>query len=272
MKLGVIALRFALVFGGFLMLAPAIWADGILADPLRASTLLNSTPTANMTVVDDADCPTPDGVLTLEKAIVTAVCRNPETARTWANVRAGVANVGSARSAYLPSLSASAGIGHNYAATNGSTNRGSPSSSFSPGVNLSMLLLDFGGRSASVDATAQALLAADYTHNSTLQTVMNTAVAAYYNMASAEAGVKAALDSEKSANTAWQAAKTRVSVGVATPVDELQARSTYGPGPADAPRGRTHARYRPRHPCPCHGVGAQCGVHLSVARKPWRNG
>src|SRR5439155_985908 len=97
--------------------------------------------------------------------------------------------------------------------------------SFGPNVNVSWLLLEFGGRSGSIDVTREALLAADWTHNATLQSVVLAVEQAYFLYL----GTKGLLDAQqttlKEAETNLDAAQQRHRVGLATIADVLQART-----------------------------------------------
>ncbi|MDR2220327.1 MAG: TolC family protein, partial [Methylobacillus sp.] len=74
-------------------------------DPLRAEQDISATPAGDMV----AACAFDTSVtrpLPLSEAIERALCSNPKTRETWADVKAQAAAVGIARSAYLPTLSA----------------------------------------------------------------------------------------------------------------------------------------------------------------------
>jgi len=104
------------------------------------------------------------GALTLAQIVDQALCNNPQTAAAWANACAQAAQVGIARSEYLPAIGA---IG---AATvtdsDGSTRAAGAQSSGagrstqrSAGVTLSYLLYDFGARDAVLEGSLQTLAA-----------------------------------------------------------------------------------------------------------------
>jgi outer membrane protein TolC len=57
-------------------------------------------------------------------------------------------------------------------------------------LSLNYLLFDFGGRDASLELAQQSLQAADWTHNSTLQSVLLTAVQSYYLLYAAQQAVQ----------------------------------------------------------------------------------
>lgn len=94
-------------------------------------------------------------------------------------------------------------------------------------LSLSYIMLDFGGRQASVDAARQALYASNWTHNRGLQTVILTILQTYYNFIAAQATVEAQKDNLKNATQNLESAKTMYEAGVARLVDFLLARSAF---------------------------------------------
>src|SRR6266576_5665199 len=162
--------------------------------------------------------------LKLTDVIDIALRNNTATSAAWADARAAAATYGAAKGQYYPTIVlggtaqaikriASGGVG------------AAKQQSFGPNVNVSWLLLDFGGRSGSIDVTREALLAADWTHNATLQSVVLAVEQAYFLYL----GTKALLDAQqttlKEAQTNLEAAEQRHRVGLATIADVLQART-----------------------------------------------
>ena len=189
-------------------------------------------------------CPSslPARPLNLADVIDTALCRNPQTASAWATARSRAADVGTARAAYLPRLSASGSVTRVVAGdrTSGGSSSGdggdgsglsSGSSSgrtrYSASATLSYLLFDFGARGAALDGARALLDAARYTRNATLQGVYLSAVTGYYGWVSAEGALKAAVEGERAAKESLDAASIREQVGTATRADRLQAQTAY---------------------------------------------
>jgi outer membrane protein TolC len=86
-------------------------------------------------------------------------------------------------------------------------------------------LFDFGGRSGNVGAARGALLAANYTHNATLQNVVLQIQSAYYQYIANRALLQSQRSAAREAQTSLAAAEERRRVGVATIADVLQART-----------------------------------------------
>lgn len=94
-------------------------------------------------------------------------------------------------------------------------------------LSVSYIMLDFGGRQASVEAARQALFSANWTHNRNLQTVILTILQSYYNYIAAEATVEAQKENFNNAKQNLESAKTMYEAGVARLVDFLLARSAF---------------------------------------------
>src|SRR6266550_4162411 len=117
--------------------------------------------------------------LKLTDVIDIALRNNTATSAAWADARAAAATYGAAKGQYYPTIAlggtvqaikriASGGVG------------AAKQQSYGPSVTVSWLLLDFGGRSGTIGATREALLAADWTHNATLQSVVLAVEQAYF--------------------------------------------------------------------------------------------
>ena len=165
--------------------------------------------------------PLPSGTIYRVLEVVDqALCRNPKTHEAWANARAQAAQVGVARSDYLPSLDG------RIAATQSRTD-GQSTNLRSSSLTLSWLLYDFGARDANLEYARQLLSAASSTLDATVQTVFLTALQSYYNAQAARAALTAAQESEKASRESLTAAETRYRVGTATPADRLQAQTAW---------------------------------------------
>ncbi len=166
--------------------------------------------------------------LTLAEAIALALQNNPETRMAWANARAAAAGYGAARSAWLPVLSADGSLARSrQESAPDRPDDYNPFTVYGYGASLSWLLFDFGGRAAAIDASRQALLAVDWTHNAVIQNTVLQTVSAYYTCAGARAMVQADSAALASAATALKAAEEKRGVGLATSADLLQAQTAW---------------------------------------------
>ena len=161
--------------------------------------------------------------ITLAQIVDVALSNNPQTRAAWLNARAAEAQLGSARSAYLPEVDLNASLTYG----RGSGEGAHSSTQFGTSLGLTYLLFDFGGREAAVEQARQALIAADFQHNQTIQDVVLQAQQAYYDYLDAKALLSAQDATLKERKTSLDAAEARHNAGVATIADVLQARTAY---------------------------------------------
>jgi outer membrane protein TolC len=162
--------------------------------------------------------------LTLADVVDLALRNNPATRASWAQARAAADVLGSVRGDYFPELNASVTASRTKSpATAGRT--GGLRSEYGPSLNLNYLLLDFGGRSGSIEAARQNLFAADLTHNATIQNVVLDAESAFFSYASTLALLSAERSAIAEGEANLKSAEQRNKVGLATIADVLQART-----------------------------------------------
>lgn len=162
--------------------------------------------------------------LTLEDVIGLALEGSPDARESWANAKAQAAAYGVARGTWFPTIQGSATVTRLKTAAILGRNAVTQSV-YQPSASFTYLLLDLGGRSGGVRAEREALVAANWTHNSTLQNVVATAAAAYFDYAAAKALLAAQQSTVAQADTNLAATEDRRRVGVATIADVLQART-----------------------------------------------
>ncbi len=162
--------------------------------------------------------------LTLGDVIDVALRNNPVTRVSWAQARAAAAEYGSTRGSFLPAISGSATVSRTKSVpVNGGESI--ERAQVNPAVTLSYLLLDFGGRSGTIDAARQNLFAADLTHNATIQNVVLQVETAYFTYMANSALLRAERSAIAEAQANLSSAQQRDSVGIATIADVLQART-----------------------------------------------
>ena len=162
--------------------------------------------------------------LTLAEVVDIGLRNNPATRESWANARAAAAAYGSERGAYFPTIDGD--VTGTRLKTVASQGRSAVTQSvFNPSLNISYLLFDFGGRSGNVGAARNELIAANFTHNATLQGVVLQIQSAYFEYVANRALLQAQRTTEREARTNLTAAEERHRVGVATIADVLQART-----------------------------------------------
>ncbi len=162
--------------------------------------------------------------LTLAEVVDLGLRNNPATRLSWANARAAAAAYGSERGAYLPTIDGD--VTATRLKTVASQGRSAVTQSvLNPSLSLSYLLFDFGGRSGNVGTARNDLIAANFTHNATLQAVVLEIQSAYFQYVANRALLEAQRTTQREARTNLTAAEERHRVGVATIADVLQART-----------------------------------------------
>jgi outer membrane protein len=173
----------------------------------------------------------PVGSLTLEVAVESALCNNPETRSAWIAVQERAAAVGASKSAYLPTLSASGQYVHDDAITRVrdhpelSTNYSSVVNS--EGLSLGWLLYDFGGRKAKLKSAEALLSAAQASESAALQDTFADTAKFYYAARAANEQVLADQAITTDAQDSLRAAKERVSRGIAPITEQFQAQTSW---------------------------------------------
>src|SRR5881398_697997 len=163
--------------------------------------------------------------LRLTDVIDIALRNNTATSAAWADARAAAATYGAAKGQYYPTIALNGTVTAIRRTVSQAGQQAVEQQFYAPTLNLSWLLLDFGGRSGSVGAARAALLAADWTHNATLQTVVLAVEQAYFLYLSTKALLDAQQTTLAEARTNLEAAEQRHKVGLATIADVLQART-----------------------------------------------
>lgn len=236
------------VAAGFLWAAGAVMADDFPPypeDPFGTRDALSTSPGRA------ADSPNPGDpcridrkvpqTWTLTDIVDQALCHNPDTRRAWASARYQATQLGVAEAAYLPTVNLSvpisrsqntAGTGFSNSipvsgANAGISTRRSEITRIAATLSLNYLLFNFGGREAAVESARQALVAANLGHARILQSVLFSAIQAYYQLFASNAALESAEAAERSSAKALEAAATRYEVGAAALADKLQAQTAY---------------------------------------------
>ena len=200
----------------------AVRPDTLWVPPPAASRAEHSAqPTARDLPAGLADRRT---ALTLEDVVALALEGSPDARESWANARAQAAAYGAARGAWFPTIQGAATATRLKTAAILGRNAVTQTV-YQPSASFTYLLLDLGGRSGEVRAEREALIGANWTHNSTLQNVVATAAAAYFDYTAARALLSAQRATVAQADTNLAATEERRRVGVATIADVLQART-----------------------------------------------
>jgi len=142
----------------------------------------------------------------------------------WEAAKARAASLGIARGALFPTLAAVVLSGtERDAALIGQFYHRQTEGLYAPVLHVEYLVFDFGGRSGAIDAAKANLLAADLAFNDTHRKIIFEVASAYYSLLNARGQRQAAEVSLKNAQTVEQDAESRLSNGLATKPDQLEA-------------------------------------------------
>jgi len=166
------------------------------------------------------------GQVVMAQLIDQAVMANPTLRQAWLNAKEAETKIDQAKSLYYPSLSVSAD-GQQGRSDNNALSLATDVTSYGPDATLQWLLLDFGGRRASLRAAAEQLLSSNYQFNQTLQDLLRDVQVGYYSLYSAQASVAAATANVDAALKTLDSAKQREAAGLGIHLDVLQAQSDY---------------------------------------------
>jgi TolC family type I secretion outer membrane protein len=162
--------------------------------------------------------------LSLADVVDLALRNNPATRASWAQARNAAALFGSARGQYFPTLNGAGTLSRIKSPATGTRPAGERTE-YGPSTSLSYLLLDFGGRSGSIERARQNLFAANLSHNATIQNTVLQAEVAYFTYMATSALLAAERSAIAEAQANLNAAQQRNRVGLATIADVLQART-----------------------------------------------
>ncbi|MHB1861977.1 MAG: TolC family protein [Gemmatimonadaceae bacterium] len=162
--------------------------------------------------------------LTLADAVDVALTNNPATRISWAQARASADLYGASRGSLLPTLSATGTVTRSLSIAVPGRLAGERTQ-YGPALNLSYLVLDFGGRAGAIEAARQTAIAADLAHNATVQNTILQVEASVFSYLSTRALRDAQRTALAEATANLAAASDRHDVGLATIADVLQART-----------------------------------------------
>jgi outer membrane protein len=166
----------------------------------------------------------PAKIYTLPELIDLAEQHNPQTRFAWEQAKSRAAQLGIARSELYPTIVALAvaDTARVRVLLNSAFFR-QTYGSFSPQVQLSYLIFDFGGRGGAIDEAKANLLAADLAFNDTHLQIIYSITSADYRLLNAIGQQDAAEASLKNAQAVEDDANDRLNHGLATKPDVLEA-------------------------------------------------
>jgi outer membrane protein len=187
----------------------------------------------------------PNHVYSLVELIDIAQRRNPTTRVAWEQARQAAINVGIARAAYLPALTASAVAGWEHVVFP------FPSSlvpqgfivfnaqEVLPTLTVNYLLFDFGGRAAAVEAAGQLSIAGNVAFTAAHQQLILNVARAYFTLDGADAALRGARQGLADAKVVQQSAEALFGRGLDTTVDVQLARRATAQAQYDLAQAET---------------------------------
>jgi outer membrane protein TolC len=174
-------------------------------------------------------CGSPSSPLTFAAAVDAALCNNPTTRTTWVQAREQAAALGSAESAWLPTISGTGDETRTFGEHADITGEipSNVQNTRDAALNLSWILYDFGGRDGRITSARHLLDAAVATASASVQQTVVNVAQAYYGLVADDALVVAAQTAEADSLKALEVARGLSEGGAASLADVLQAETAY---------------------------------------------
>ena len=157
--------------------------------------------------------------------IKIGICNNPSLNADYMGLKASQADLGAAKSEYFPNINLSAGAGKNTEKFQGRHHV--ENNPYNINLGLSLLLYDFGGRTARVDNFRYYLANAGFMYNSTLQNLILDIHTNYFKLLGAKEDLKSARSNEAMYKKSYDEASRKYDVGMAALNDKLQTQTSY---------------------------------------------
>lgn len=163
--------------------------------------------------------------LTLTDLISIGICNNPKLNQDYMSVKTAEADLGQAKSEYLPTINGTASADTAYEKEQ--KERSLKNDPYSGNLALQWLLYDFGGRSARNNRTRAYLETAQFSYNASLQDIVFSISGAYYNLLGSEEVLKSTKMTEESLKKSYEESKRRFELGLVSASDKLLAETSY---------------------------------------------
>ncbi len=164
--------------------------------------------------------------LTLADILDIALQNSSVTRAAWFQAQGAAANLGSARSLFFPTVSASGNFTRNKYSIVG-TPVNVLDTTYGMAGSINYILFNFGGRVSQADEAKYAMVAANLSQNTAIQNVILQTESVYYQYLAARSLLAAEEASFKEAKESLDAAEARHNSGVATIADVLQAKTAF---------------------------------------------
>jgi outer membrane protein len=204
-------------------------------DPLGSERDLAALPPPGLLPLDaelvgGPACPGPlaAGKVSLAEVVKRALCQDPRTRQTWADSRLQAARLGIARSAYLPTVSATLSQARSgQTVTQGGASARTDATTRIGQLDLAWNLFDFGQREAGIESARQTLRAAVASQDLGVQTVFLDAANAYFALLAAQGELAVAREVERINLQSFMAAEAKHAAGVGDLTSKLQTQTAF---------------------------------------------
>jgi len=166
------------------------------------------------------------GPLTLSEILDIALQNNPQTKKAWFDAESAVAQSKQAKSSLMPQLQSSVRLDKEKIVSSQQL-RDLNVTNYGPNLQLTFLLLDLGGRSATIKEAMQNLFAANSQYELSIQDLLLRVAKAYFGFYSTQSAQEAAEADVAAAKKDLEAAEARFGAGIVPKLDVLQAQSDY---------------------------------------------
>ena len=166
-----------------------------------------------------------DKEVSLIDLIKIGICNNPGLSADYMGLKGSEADFGAAKSEYFPNINLGAGANKNTNKKQGYSH--TENDPYNLNLGLSLLLYDFGGRSARIDNFRYYLANAGFSYNATLQDLILSIHTQYFKLLGAMEDLKSAKANEAMYKKSYDEASRKYEVGLAVLNDKLQTQTSY---------------------------------------------
>jgi outer membrane protein TolC len=227
----------------------ALWPVPAQARTPAPSPTPPSAPAATLALRKDSASAGGAPLLSLTDVMDLALRNNPSTRQSWALARAGAEAYGASRGSLFPTINAGINLtgtsstlgtsgltgtqftsGQTFDSTGTGTSRGTTTggatrTQLAPSITISYLLFDLGGRAATIQTAKEQAIAANLSHNATVQNVVLQVESTLFSYLATRSLRDAQVVAVQEAEADTAASEERQRVGVATLEEVLQTRT-----------------------------------------------
>ncbi len=174
--------------------------------------------------VRDSDADRIEPPMSLPLCVDMALSKSPVTRAAWESARATAATVGIADAAYMPDIFFTGEVGPEQDLVGPIRNQQNLGLA---AIGLNWVLMDFGRRDADSARARAQMIGANYSFNRAMQKLVYEVQAAYFNLDAKHSLREAARENVATARKQLDATEDRMTVGLATRPEVLQARQQF---------------------------------------------